>query len=58
MRPYRTFDRSRDGFNKWEFMTTHHWGENPMGTWILEIEDQGFKRIVFVICFFFIPKKA
>jgi len=42
----RTFDRSRDGFNKWEFMTTHHWGENPMGTWILEIEDQGFKRIV------------
>ena len=36
---YRDFDRTKGGFNKWEFMTTHHWGENPMGVWELKIRD-------------------
>ncbi|XP_078485730.1 furin-like protease kpc-1 isoform X2 [Ciona intestinalis] len=35
----RDYDRSSGGFNDWEFMTTHHWGENPMGVWLLRIED-------------------
>nr|CAB3264714.1 furin-like protease kpc-1 [Phallusia mammillata] len=35
----RDFDRSKIGFREWEFMTTHHWGENPMGVWELEIRD-------------------
>lgn len=35
----RDFDRSKMGFREWEFMTTHHWGENPMGVWQLEIRD-------------------
>ncbi|XP_034250289.1 neuroendocrine convertase 2, partial [Thrips palmi] len=29
-------DDHRDGFTKWPFMTTHTWGEDPHGTWLLE----------------------
>uniref|UniRef100_T1JNR2 Neuroendocrine convertase 2 n=1 Tax=Strigamia maritima TaxID=126957 RepID=T1JNR2_STRMM len=29
-------DDRHDGFAKWPFMTTHTWGENPRGKWILE----------------------
>lgn len=34
--------RSRDddakvGFDKWPFMTTHTWGEDPRGTWVMEV---------------------
>jgi len=36
----RDYDRSKGGFVEWEFMTTHHWGENPMGVWQLEIRDR------------------
>ena len=25
-------DDSKDGFNKWPFMTTHAWAENPRGS--------------------------
>ncbi|CAK8682639.1 unnamed protein product [Clavelina lepadiformis] len=35
----RVLDRSKLGFTEWDFMTTHHWGENPMGVWHLEIRD-------------------
>lgn len=31
-------DDSRDGFTKWPFMTTHTWGEDPVGRWRLEIQ--------------------
>lgn len=31
-------DDRTDGFSKWPFMTTHTWGENPRGRWILEIK--------------------
>lgn len=30
-------DDHRDGFTKWPFMTTHTWGEYPMGKWLLEV---------------------
>ncbi|KAI6071619.1 Neuroendocrine convertase 2 isoform X3 [Aix galericulata] len=30
-------DDSKVGFDKWPFMTTHTWGEDPRGTWVLEI---------------------
>ncbi|XP_030623096.1 proprotein convertase subtilisin/kexin type 5 [Chanos chanos] len=35
----RPNDHSTEGFQKWEFMTTHCWGERPAGEWILEIRD-------------------
>ncbi|KAG9281847.1 proprotein convertase subtilisin/kexin type 5 [Astyanax mexicanus] len=35
----RPNDHSTDGFVKWEFMTTHCWGEKAAGDWILEIRD-------------------
>ncbi|KAL4639911.1 neuroendocrine convertase 2-like isoform X1 [Arapaima gigas] len=25
------------GFDKWPFMTTHTWGEDPRGSWVLEV---------------------
>ncbi|PIO73148.1 convertase P-domain protein [Teladorsagia circumcincta] len=28
-------DDSKDGFTNWPFMTTHTWGENPIGKWRL-----------------------
>ena len=33
----RRFDLSDGGFNNWPFMTVFHWGENPHGTWTLEV---------------------
>uniref|UniRef100_A0A674JCD5 Neuroendocrine convertase 2 n=1 Tax=Terrapene triunguis TaxID=2587831 RepID=A0A674JCD5_9SAUR len=30
-------DDSKVGFDKWPFMTTHTWGEDPRGTWVLEV---------------------
>uniref|UniRef100_A0A6I8PEE0 Neuroendocrine convertase 2 n=1 Tax=Ornithorhynchus anatinus TaxID=9258 RepID=A0A6I8PEE0_ORNAN len=30
-------DDSKVGFDKWPFMTTHTWGEDARGTWILDI---------------------
>ena len=33
----RKFDLSQKGFRKWPFMTVFHWGEDPRGTWTLEI---------------------
>ena len=32
-------DNNNKGFNEWEFMTTHNWGEYAKGEWILEIEN-------------------
>jgi len=37
--PVRPNDHSSEGFLKWEFMTTHCWGEKPAGDWILDIRD-------------------
>ena len=40
----RKEDVSDEGFTKWPFMTTHSWGEDPRGTWTLEIKDVGENR--------------
>ncbi|RXN01554.1 Neuroendocrine convertase 2 [Acipenser ruthenus] len=34
-------DDSKVGFDKWPFMTSHTWGEDPRGTWVLEIGFEG-----------------
>ncbi|XP_048864262.1 neuroendocrine convertase 2 [Brienomyrus brachyistius] len=34
-------DDTKVGFDKWPFMTTHTWGEDPRGTWLLEVGFQG-----------------
>lgn len=35
----------QDGeFKDWPFMTVHFWGEQPMGTWRLEIQNLGSSR--------------
>uniref|UniRef100_A0A4W5JQD3 Neuroendocrine convertase 2 n=2 Tax=Salmoninae TaxID=504568 RepID=A0A4W5JQD3_9TELE len=34
-------DDAKVGFDKWPFMTTHTWGEDPRGTWVLEVGFQG-----------------
>ncbi len=28
----------------WPFMSVHHWGENPVGTWILEVHNDAFSK--------------
>ena len=34
----RVHDADRkDGFQRWPFMTTHTWGEDPEGEWVLEV---------------------
>lgn len=36
---FRTLDDSTEGFQNWEFMTTHCWGEQAAGEWTLKIQD-------------------
>ena len=36
--PYRKYDFvNEEGYDNWPFMTVHHWGENPVGTWTLTL---------------------
>ena len=35
---HRRLDNSSDGVD-FTFMTVHHWGEDPAGTWTLEVKD-------------------
>ena len=35
----RERDTSPNGFKNWDFMSVHTWGENPTGTWTLQITD-------------------
>ena len=37
----RPHDSSRNGFHSWPFMSVHYWGENPIGVWSLEIQNEG-----------------
>lgn len=48
--------RPRDIFGKsfinWPFMTVHFWGENPIGTWTLEFQNNGtFNQILSNVTF-------
>ena len=37
--PYRLYDFvNENGYTDWPFMTVHHWGENPVGTWTLRVK--------------------
>ncbi|KAJ9600056.1 hypothetical protein L9F63_009647, partial [Diploptera punctata] len=36
----RNLDRSDKGFTNWKFMSVLTWGENPRGTWTLDIVDK------------------
>lgn len=36
---FRPLDNSAEGFQNWEFMTTHCWGEQAAGEWTLNIKD-------------------
>ena len=47
--PQRREDYSSSGFTNWEFMSTHTWGEDPKGTWKLEIENHGKQSFVMII---------
>ena len=35
------------GFNNWEFLSVHFWGENPAGRWKLEIDIQKNRNAYF-----------
>lgn len=41
---FRPLDNSTEGFHKWEFMTTHCWGEEAAGEWTLKIQDTPFQK--------------
>uniref|UniRef100_A0A3B3TR78 Proprotein convertase subtilisin/kexin type 5a n=1 Tax=Poecilia latipinna TaxID=48699 RepID=A0A3B3TR78_9TELE len=36
---HRPLDNSTEGFQNWEFMTAHSWGEQAAGEWTLKITD-------------------
>lgn len=38
----RERDASRSGFRDWAFMSVHTWGERAAGTWLLQIENDGW----------------
>ena len=36
--PYRNFDYiNAEGYDNWPFMSVHHWGENPVGSWTITV---------------------
>jgi len=41
----RPHDTSRAGFQDWPFLTVFCWGENPMGQWKLEVQNDGRYQI-------------
>lgn len=40
----RPFDASTEGFQNWDFMTTHSWGEQAAGEWTLKIQDTSSQK--------------
>ena len=37
-------DLSGEGFKNWTFMSVHNWGEDPRGTWKMNIRDKVGER--------------
>ena len=36
--PYRKYDFiNAEGYDNWPFMSLHYWGENPIGTWTINV---------------------
>ena len=45
--PYRKYDFvNENGYVNWPFMTVHHWGESPVGTWTLKISFKSLRGYV------------
>ena len=45
--PYRLYDFvNEDGYSNWPFMSVHHWGENPVGTWTLRVSFKSYSGYV------------
>jgi len=42
----RPHDSSRAGFRDWSFLTVFCWGENPAGTWELEVQNDGRDEVI------------
>ena len=41
--PYRNYDFvNENGYEDWPFMTVHHWGESPIGTWTLKVSFKSY----------------
>jgi subtilisin-like proprotein convertase family protein len=40
----RPQDYSSSGYIDWPFMSTHSWGENPRGRWVLEIHNDAYSK--------------
>ena len=40
----RPQDYSSSGFMDWPFMSVHTWGEDPKGTWTLEVHNDAFSK--------------
>ena len=40
----RPQDYSSSGFMDWPFMSVHSWGEDPRGTWTLEVHNDAFSK--------------
>ena len=48
--PYREFDFiNTEGYDNWSFMSLHHWGENPLGTWRIMVSYKNSHAKVSVI---------
>ena len=39
----------RAGFQDWPFLTVFCWGENPKGTWELEVQNDGRSQVPVVV---------
>ena len=42
--PPRPKDHEQGGFDDWPFMSVFYWGEDPSGTWVLNIDNVGSLR--------------
>ena len=48
--PYREFDFvNAEGYDSWPFMSLHHWGENPIGNWIVQVTYKNIHAKAYVI---------
>ena len=48
--PYREFDFvNAEGYDSWPFMSLHHWGENPIGNWIVQVTYNNIHAKAYVI---------
>ena len=41
---FNQFSSFSSGFIDWPFMSTHFWGEDPSGTWHLEVHNDAYSK--------------